>query len=64
MGTPLHQSEQRMNERTELLLALHRAQTNWNAQRDHKDLDKAIEAEHYERCIHQVIALIELVWPK
>jgi len=53
-----------MNERTDILLALHRAQTNWQAQRDNNDPDKAIEADHYKRCITQVIALIELVWPE
>jgi len=53
-----------MSARTEIMLALHRARTNWNMQRQHNDLDKAVEAEHYERCIGQVIALIDLMWPE
>jgi len=52
-----------MNERTEIVLALHRARSNWAAARLADDYDKAIEAEHYERCLTQVLALLELMWP-
>jgi len=54
-----------MNERDEIVIALLRARTNWhNARLTETDYDKQVQAEHYEHCLDQVLALIQLMWPQ